>query len=78
MAIGIAIRDERGITHWAPFSARKDRMVDSARAIAREFNRGSKPRLGLACDPTGQQAVQVRRISTFTRDVTCMACATLL
>jgi hypothetical protein len=74
MAIGIAVRDDLGITHWAPFSERGG-GTDSVQAIARQFKRGGKPRLSIACD---SRASLVRRVSTFTRNVTCMACASLL
>lgn len=79
MAIGIAVRDDLGITHWAPFSERGG-GVDSAQAIAREFRRGSKPALRLACEgwSLAGRANQVRRVSTLTRSVTCMACASRL
>lgn len=79
MAIGIAVRDDLGITHWAPFSEQGG-GVDSAQAIAREFRRGGKPRLKIACEgwSRAEGANQVRRVSTLTRSVTCMACASLL
>jgi hypothetical protein len=81
VAIGIAVRDDLGITHWAPFSETKGRGTDSARAIARQFGRGAPPRLSLACEgwwSGGPRVRQVRRVSTLTRNVTCMACASLL
>jgi hypothetical protein len=79
MAIGIAVQDDLGITHWAPFSEQGG-GADSAQAIAREFRRGGKPRLRIACEGWGlaKGANQVRRVSTLTRSVTCMACASLL
>jgi hypothetical protein len=77
MAIGIAVRDDLGITHWAPFSERGG-GADSAQAIAREFRRGGKPRLRIACEGFVRSVNQVKRVSTLTRSVTCMACASIL
>lgn len=76
MTIGIAVRDDLGITHWAPFSE-KGGGTDSARAIARVFRREGKPKLFIAC-ANGCRANQVKCVSTLTRSVTCMACMSLL
>lgn len=74
MMIGIAVRDDVGITHWAPYS---NKGGDAGRRIARELQRASKPRLVLTCegyDHPAPRVNQVRRVSTLVASVTCMAC----
>lgn len=77
MAVGIAVRDDVGITHWAPYSARRDRISDSGRNIVRELRKAGKPRLSLACEGwkcPNPRVNQVKRVSTLITSVTCMAC----
>lgn len=74
MAVGIAIRDDVGITHWAPYSSKSDRAVYTGQSIARELRKTSKPRLMLACEGYNQRINQVRRVSTLISSVTCMTC----
>lgn len=77
MAIGIAVRDDAGITHWAPYSEKSGKSSDTGRRIVREFGRASKPRLALACEGWNHPALhvnQVRRVSTRVASVTCMTC----
>jgi hypothetical protein len=77
MPVGIAIRDDVGITHWAPYSEKNAGSVDAGRRIVRELQRAGRPRLALACQGWNHPAPnvnQVRRVSTLVSSVTCMAC----
>lgn len=74
MTVGIAIRDDVGITHWAPYSNRSERAVYTGQSIARELRKTGKPRLLLACEGYNRCINQVRRVSTLVSSVTCMAC----
>ncbi len=71
MAIGIAVRDNVGITHWARYSEK------GGKAIVRELRKISIPNLTLACEGWHNRVPrvnQVRRVSTLVSSVTCMAC----
>lgn len=77
MAVGIAIRDDVGITHWAPYSEKGGKGSDIGRRIVRELQRAGRPKLALACEGYNSPAThvnQVRRVSTLVSSVTCMAC----
>lgn len=77
MAIGIAVRDDVGVTHWAPYTEKGGRSNDSGRNIVRELQKTGKPNLTLACEGWNRMAQrinQVRRVSTRVASVTCMAC----
>jgi hypothetical protein len=45
VTVGIAVRDDLGITHWAPFSNKGGRASDAGRNITRELRRAGKPAL---------------------------------
>lgn len=74
MAVGIAIRDDVGIIHWAPFSTRRDRTIETGRAITRELRKTGKPKLILSCERQTSRINQIKRISTRVASVTCIAC----
>lgn len=77
MTVGIAVRDDAGITHWAPFSSKNDRAMDTGRKIVQELRRISKPALILTCegwDCPARHVNQVKRVSTRVTSVTCMTC----
>lgn len=79
MAVGIAIRDDVGITHWAPYSEKHGATNDSGRNIVREFQKTSRPKLSLACEgwkSPNSTINQIKRVSTRVASVTCMACIT--
>ncbi len=79
MAVGIAVRDNAGITHWAPYSEKGGAGSDSGRNIIRELQRTGKPALVLACEGWGclaRHVNQVKRVSTRITSVTCMTCIT--
>ena len=74
MAVGIAIRDDIGITQWAPYS---EKGGNAGRQIIRQLQMAAKPKLALACEgwnnPT-PRVRQIKRVSTRISSVTCMAC----
>ncbi len=75
MAVGIAVRDNVGITHWAPYSNAKGN--NAGRQIIRELQKSGLPKLTLACEGWNHPAPhvnQVRRVSTLMSNVTCMTC----
>lgn len=77
MAVGIAVRDAVGITHWAPYSEKHGKANDSGRNIVRELQKTGRPKLGLACEiwnPMNPRISQIKRVSTRVTSVTCMAC----
>lgn len=79
MAVGIAICDDVGVTHWAPYSEKQGKANDSGRNIVRELQKTGKPKLSLACEGwkcPNPQVHQAKRVSTRVASVTCMACIT--
>ena len=76
MTVGIAVRDDAGITHWAPFSNKGSKSSDAGRSIVREMQRTDKPELILTCEgwDNPQRINQVKRVSTRIASVTCMTC----
>lgn len=82
MAAGIAILDDMGITHWAPYTEKHGKANDSGRNIVREFQKTSRPQLLLACEgykrlyPHANCVNQVKRVSTRVVSVTCITCMT--
>lgn len=77
MMVGIAIRDDAGVTHWAPYSSKSERAICTGQNITRELRRTSKPKLSLACEgynSPNTRVNQVRRVSTLVSSVTCMTC----
>ena len=77
MTVGIAVRDDAGITHWASYSSKNYKVMDIGRMIAQELRRTDKPALVLACEGWDCQARhvnQVKRVSTRVTSVTCMTC----
>jgi len=81
MAVGIAVRDGVGITHWAPYSETHGKANDSGRNIVRELQKAGKPKLSLACEGwkcPNPHVNQVKRVSTLITSVTCMACIRLM
>lgn len=79
MAVGIAVRDDVGITHWAPYSEKHGKANDSGRNIVREMQKPTRPNLALSCEGwevSNRRVNQVKRVSTLITRVTCMACIT--
>lgn len=76
MTVGIAVRDDAGITHWAPFSNKGGKGSDAGRHIVREMQKANKPKLFLTCEgwDNPQRINQVKRVSTRVASVTCMTC----
>ena len=73
MTVGIAVLDEHGVVHWAPYSGKGGASSDAGKMIARQMTARSPPSLRLACERE-PRVRQVKRVSTLTRSVTCMAC----
>lgn len=74
MTVGIAVRDDAGITHWAPYSDKGGKASDAGRNIVREMQKTGKPRLFLLCDNSNTHVNQAKRVSTRVASVTCMTC----
>lgn len=80
MMVGIAVRDDAGITHWAPFSNKGGKASDAGRIITRELQKIGKPKLILMCEwnYSAPRINQVKRVSTRVASVTCMTCILLI
>ena len=77
MTVGIAVRDDAGITHWAPYSNKDGKASNAGRNIVREMQKTTKPRLYLMCENyenSPPRINQVKRVSTRIASVTCMTC----